>query len=105
MEKARYPQSRPETMSNLEHIEDEIRNMSPDELARFRNWFLEFDSRKWDEQIEQDAQSGKLDKVASPRAKDDIRQAVAAMRALPRIKGVDAADIQRAGGKTYEPSE
>lgn len=51
-------------MSTVEHIEDEVRNMSPDELAKFRSWFLEFDSQHWDDQIEQDAQSGKLDKIA-----------------------------------------
>jgi prevent-host-death family protein len=37
---------------------------------------------------------------------DNIRRAVAAMHALPRIKGVDAADLQRAGGKpTNHPSD
>ena len=51
-------------MSTVEHIEDEIRNMSSDELARFRKWFLEFDSGQWDEEIEQDAEAGSLDKVA-----------------------------------------
>ena len=51
-------------MSIVENIEDEIRNMSPDELARFRKWFLEFDSRQWDEEIEQDAKAGNLDKIA-----------------------------------------
>ena len=51
-------------MSTVEHIEDEIRNMSPDELARFRKWFLEFDSKQWDEEIEQDAKAGNLDKIA-----------------------------------------
>ena len=51
-------------MSTVEHIEDEIRNMSPDELARFRKWFLEFDSRQWDEEIEHDAKAGSLDKIA-----------------------------------------
>lgn len=51
-------------MSAVEHIEEEIRNMSPEELARFRKWFLEFDSRQWDEEIEQDAKAGNLDKIA-----------------------------------------
>jgi hypothetical protein len=51
-------------MSTVEHIEDEIRNMSPDELARFRKWFLEFDSKQWDEEIEQDAKAGNLDEIA-----------------------------------------
>ena len=51
-------------MSTVEHIEDEIRNMSAEELTRFRKWFLEFDSRQWDEEIEQDAKAGNLDKIA-----------------------------------------
>jgi len=51
-------------MSNVEHIEDEVRKMNPKELAQFRNWFLEFDSRQWDEQIEEHVESGKLDKIA-----------------------------------------
>ena len=51
-------------MSTIDHIEDEIRKMNAEELAEFRNWFLEFDARQWDEQIEKDAHSGKLDKVA-----------------------------------------
>jgi len=51
-------------MRTIEQIEHEIRNLSVDELARFRNWFLEFDARHWDEQIEQDSQAGRLDKLA-----------------------------------------
>ena len=48
---------------SMSNFEDEIRNMSPDELARFRKWFLEFDSKQWDEEIEQDAKVGNLDKM------------------------------------------
>lgn len=51
-------------MSTIEHIEDEIRKMNAEELAEFRNWFLEFDARQWDKQIEEDAHSGKLNKIA-----------------------------------------
>ncbi len=51
-------------MIAIENIEDQIRNMNQDELARFRDWFLKFDSRQWDEKIERDTQSGKLDKIA-----------------------------------------
>jgi len=51
-------------VNTIEHIEDEIRKMNAVELAEFRNWFLEFDARQWDEQIEQDAHAGKLNKVA-----------------------------------------
>ena len=51
-------------MSTIDHIEDEIRKMNAEELAEFRNWFLEFDARQWDERIEKDAHSGKLNKIA-----------------------------------------
>lgn len=51
-------------MSSVEHIEDEVRNLSPDELARFRKWFQKFDARQWDEEIGQDAKAGELDKIA-----------------------------------------
>jgi hypothetical protein len=32
-------------------------------LAQFRAWFLEFDARVWDEQIETDLKAGKLDAI------------------------------------------
>ena len=51
-------------MSALETAEKIVQQMSPDELARFRQWFAEFDSDAWDEQIEADAATGKLDKIA-----------------------------------------
>jgi hypothetical protein len=51
-------------MSNVRQIEDKVRKMSREELAEFRNWFLDFDARQWDAQIEDDVQTGKLDKIA-----------------------------------------
>jgi hypothetical protein len=33
-------------------------------LSRLRAWFEEFDAQEWDKQIERDATSGKLDKIA-----------------------------------------
>ncbi|MDP2778339.1 MAG: hypothetical protein Q8O48_11925 [Anaerolineales bacterium] len=47
--------------------------MSPNELARFRQWFDEFDASVWDEHFERGAKSGRLDKPAN--------KAVAAFRA------------------------
>ena len=38
-----------------------MRGLSPRELAEFRAWFIEFDLRVWDEQIEADLKAGKLD--------------------------------------------
>jgi hypothetical protein len=48
----------------LEKIEDEIRSLSAEELAKLRDWLFEFDAAAWDSQIEADASSGKLDALA-----------------------------------------
>lgn len=50
-------------MTKLELIEQEIRNLSAEELAQLRTWFLELDAGQWDKEIERDAASGKLDKL------------------------------------------
>ncbi len=51
-------------MSKIENIEQEIQKLTPSELEAFRRWFREYDSDKWDRQIEEDARAGKLDKLA-----------------------------------------
>jgi len=48
-------------MSEVEQLEKRIAKLAPRDLATFRAWFLEFDGRVWDEQIEADAKAGKLD--------------------------------------------
>ena len=50
-------------MSEIEQLEQTVSNLSPKDLAQFRTWFLEFDARVWDGQIEADLKAGKLDKV------------------------------------------
>ena len=50
-------------MTKLQAIEEEIKKLSPEELAEFREWFLERDAEEWDREIERDANSGKLDKL------------------------------------------
>jgi hypothetical protein len=57
---------------SITEIEQAIAELSPEELARFREWFEEFDARVWDEQIENDAKTGKLDKIAD-KAIDEYR--------------------------------
>ncbi len=51
-------------MSKVESLEQEIRNLSPRELAELRDWFLEYDAELWDRQIEEDARAGRLDRLA-----------------------------------------
>jgi len=56
-------------MSELDQLEQRIQKLSPDELAKFRAWFIEFDHLIWDKQIEADSKAGKLDGlIAEARA-------------------------------------
>ncbi len=48
----------------VEDIEKAITKLAPDELARFRAWFENFDAARFDAKIERDAHSGKLDRLA-----------------------------------------
>ena len=51
-------------MSKVELLEKQVVGLSADELARFRQWFAEFDAQAWDRQFESDAKAGKLDSLA-----------------------------------------
>jgi hypothetical protein len=57
-------------MSELEELEKRIRKLSPQDLAKFRAWFAEFDHALWDRQIESDAKSGKLDRLVNEARAD-----------------------------------
>ena len=57
-------------MGKIEKIEQEIEALSPDELAQFRAWFLEYDWAAWDRQIERDAKAGRLDDPAARALRD-----------------------------------
>ena len=57
-------------MSELEEIEQRIRQLRPEELAKFRAWFVEFDHLLWDRQIEADSKNGKLGKLAAEALAD-----------------------------------
>ena len=50
-------------MTKLESIEEQIKALSPGELAELRDWFLEHDWAEWDRQIERDSAAGKLEKL------------------------------------------
>ena len=57
-------------MSTVEDIEKAVSNLPPDDLARFRRWFEEFDAARFDARIERDAASGKLDRLADEALTD-----------------------------------
>jgi hypothetical protein len=50
-------------MSQIEMLEQTIKQLSPGERAAFRSWFIEFDASEWDRQIEMDSETGKLDSL------------------------------------------
>jgi hypothetical protein len=51
-------------MTTVEEIETAVAKLPPEELAAFRAWFEAFDAARFDEKIERDAVSGKLDRLA-----------------------------------------
>jgi hypothetical protein len=51
-------------MTKIEKLERDVRDLSPKELASFREWFAAFDAAAWDRQFEEDAKSGRLDRLA-----------------------------------------
>ena len=51
-------------MSRVEQIEGQVKDLHPEELAAFREWFAGFDAEAWDRQFETDAVAGKLDGMA-----------------------------------------
>ena len=59
-------------MSTLQEIEKAVQDLSPDQLAAFREWFVEYDQALWDKQLERDVASGRLDSLAD-EAIEDLR--------------------------------
>jgi len=57
-------------MSRVENIENQIKELSQDELTALREWFADFDAEAWDRQIETDIIAGKLDTLAERALRD-----------------------------------
>jgi hypothetical protein len=57
-------------MSDVKSIEKAVEALPPAELAEFRRWFAEYDAAAWDRQIDEDAASGKLDRLADEALAD-----------------------------------
>ena len=51
-------------IDKVEHLEQQVKDLSPEELARFRRWSTDFDGQAWDRQLQADVDSGKLDTLA-----------------------------------------
>jgi hypothetical protein len=56
-------------MTTVDDIEKAVAKLTPEQLAKFRTWFEEYQARLFDETIERDAKAGRLDKlIAKVRA-------------------------------------
>lgn len=51
-------------MSTLEEIEAAVQQLPPAKRAEFRAWFQSFDETDWDQQMEDDINTGNLDWLA-----------------------------------------
>jgi len=59
-------------MSQVEMLEQTVKQLGSGELAIFRPWFTEFDAAEWDRQIEMDSETGKLDRLAQSAIEDEL---------------------------------
>jgi hypothetical protein len=57
-------------MTRVEQLEQQIVQLNPNEFAQLREWLMEEDWTEWDLQIERDAASGKLDRMAKQALAD-----------------------------------
>ena len=57
-------------MSSVTEIEEAVSRLGEAELARFREWFAEFDAARWDRQIDSDVAAGRLDTLAAEALAD-----------------------------------
>jgi hypothetical protein len=57
-------------MTTLENIEKAVTELPADQLAEFRAWFEAFQAARFDERIEGDVKSGRLDRLAEQALAD-----------------------------------
>lgn len=57
-------------MASIEELEDQIRGLSREDLARIRDLVQELDWEACDQQIEDDSRDGKLDALAQEAMED-----------------------------------
>ena len=50
-----------QSMDRVEEIEAAIDHLPPDEFKRLTHWLLERQQKLWDEQMDRDSESGRLD--------------------------------------------
>lgn len=67
-----------EIMKIVKEIQDAIEKLPKDDYVHLRQWFIESDWEKWDNQIEDDYRNGKLDfliqEVESEKANNKLKE-------------------------------
>lgn len=65
-------------MSNITKVQQAILSLPEADYLQLRHWFNELDWEKWDRQIEEDSESGKLDflitKAFEAEEKDTLKE-------------------------------
>ena len=59
-------------MTTVAEITGAVKRLPKKDLARFRKWFAEYDAAVWDQQLETDARSGKLDILIREAQRDHL---------------------------------
>jgi hypothetical protein len=54
----------------VEELQKQIAELAPDELAKFRAWYEQFDAALFDAKIERDAESGALERALAGSEED-----------------------------------
>ena len=57
-------------MGRVESLQQQIQELSAEEIAELRAWFLELDWKRWDAQLEDDVRAGRLDDLANRALRD-----------------------------------
>jgi len=58
-------------MSRVEEIEDAISRLSPEEYQSLAQWFLQRQQAHWEQQLDRDSASGKLDSLSEEADEED----------------------------------
>ena len=65
-------------MTKLQLIQTEIETLTDNEFTYLKNWINELDAQQWENQIEEDSNSGKLDFLIEEslleKSKDQLRE-------------------------------
>lgn len=57
-------------VTQLQLIKEQIKKLSPEDLTQLRDWFFERDAEQWDQELDRDAASGKLDRMFEKSSAD-----------------------------------